>query len=179
MKLCYAERGSLTGTRAAYALLEHMVKSQYGVPLPEVKKHATGKPYFLGRPDICFSLSHTKTHVLCAVGPVPVGVDIETVRPVRPGVAERVCALDELKAFDFFDLWVLKESFFKLSGQADLPFWKLCFSRRGGAIIAPDASVTARLFDGVPGCRAAVCVRGDKIPDNIDVMDLSKIIADT
>jgi 4'-phosphopantetheinyl transferase len=64
-----------------------MVADVYGAALPAVKKHRTGKPYFPDRPDIFFSLSHTSTHVLCAVASTPVGVDIEAIRPVRPGVA--------------------------------------------------------------------------------------------
>jgi 4'-phosphopantetheinyl transferase len=175
MKLCCAGRGGLTGTQAVYALLEYMVTTAYGIPMPRVKKHRTGKPYFPDRPDICFSLSHTSSHVLCAVSARPVGADIETVRSVRPGVAERVCTPDELGAFDFFELWVLKESFLKLSGRTDVSFKKLCFARDGDAIVTPDGSVTARLFGDIPGCRAAVCSLGDDIPETIERIELPEI----
>ncbi len=178
MKLCYAGRGGLSGTEAVHALLGYMVTQIYGLPMPALKKHRSGKPYFSDRPDICFSLSHTAEHVLCAVGPVPVGVDIEAIRPVRIGVAERVCAPDELDLFDFFELWVLKESFFKLFGSTDVPFKKICFKRDGGTIITPDNSISARLFDDIPGCRAAVCTLGDGMPERIEYVDISKITQD-
>ena len=174
MKICCAERGGLSGTRAVYTLLEHMIDTLYGIPMPYVKKHRTGKPFFPDRPDLCFSLSHTSTHVLCAVGTQNVGVDIETIRPVRAGVAERVCTPEELAAFGFFELWVLKESYIKVSGNTDVSFKKLCFRRDGGAIITPDDAVTARLFDSIPGCLAAVCSRGSSIPEMIECINLPK-----
>lgn len=176
MKLCCAERGGLGGSQAVYALLKYMVTREYGIPMPAVKRFQTGKPYFPERSDIHFSLSHTSTHVLCAVSAKPVGVDIEAVRPVRPGVAGRVCTPDELLAFKFFELWVLKESFIKLSGNTDISLKKICFARDGERIITPDKSVAARLFEDVPGCRAAVCSLGDDIPESVEYVKPSNII---
>ena len=176
MKLLYARRGNFGGSKAVYALLEYLVALEYGIPMPEVRKHSTGKPYFPERPDIHFSLSHTKTHVLCAVSDSPVGVDIETVRSIRPGVPERVCTPSELLIFDFFDLWVLKESFIKLSGNTNTPLKSICFSRAGEAIIAQDLRVRSRHYDTVPGCAAAVCSLDDDITEAIEMADLSKIL---
>jgi phosphopantetheinyl transferase len=105
----------------------------------------------------------------------PVGVDIETIRSVRTGVAERVCSPDELGTFDFFELWVLKESFLKLSGKTEVSFNKLCFARDGDTIVTPARSVAARLFNDVPGCRAAVCSLGIEIPKAIECVELSEI----
>lgn len=138
--------------------------------MPAVGRLSGGKPYFPGRPDIHFSLSHTKTHVLCAISDFPVGVDVETVRPVRQGVAERVCTPDELCAFDFFELWVLKESFIKLSGNTHVSLKNICFKRDGDKIITPVGSTTAHLFYTIPGCRAAVCSKGCSIPAAIELI---------
>ena len=175
MKLCCTARGGLTGTQAVYALLEYMIVNTYGIPMPVIKKHRTGKPYFPNRPDLCFSLSHTAEHVLCAVGMYPIGVDIEAIRPVKPGVAERVCSSNELQTFDFFELWVLKESYYKLNGKSDIPFKEICFSRSNDTVLTPDKSVTARLYDDVPGCRAAVCSLNKFLPKSIEFVELSKI----
>ena len=131
---------------------------------PPSERRETGKPYFPDRPDICFSLSHTKTHLLAAVSGRPVGADIETRRPVRPGVAERVCAPEELGAFDFFELWVLKESFVKVTGETRVNPRNVRFGRAGGALVTPDPGIRARLFDAIPGCAAAVCVMGGPLP---------------
>lgn len=170
MLICCAPVGGRSGSAAVYALLEYAVSKSYGIPMPAVKKQSGGKPYFPDRPDIHFSLSHAKTHVLCAISDFPVGVDIETVRHLRQGVAERVCTPDELCVFDFFELWVLKESFIKLSGNTHVSFKNIRFKRNGGKIITPDGSATAHLFYTVPGCRAAVCSKGGSIPAAIELI---------
>lgn len=170
MLICSAPVGERSGSAAAYALLEYAVGKSYGIPMPAVRKQSGGKPYFPDRPDIHFSLSHAKTHVLCAVSDFPVGVDIETVRHVRQGVAERVCVPDELCAFDFFELWVLKESFLKLSGNTHVSLKSICFKRDGDKIYTPDGGTIARLFYSVHGCRAAVCSKGGSIPAAIELI---------
>jgi hypothetical protein len=86
------------------------------------------------------------------VSDTPVGADIETLRPIRRGAAERVCTEDELRAFDFLELWTLKESWIKLVGRP-LPMRELVFARDGDEIIPPISST-----DGRAKCRL---LRGD------------------
>jgi phosphopantetheinyl transferase len=164
-----APRGESSGSAAVYALLARLVREEYGVPLPEIQKTPAGKPFFPDRPDIHFSLSHTLTHVLAAVSDAPVGVDIETVRPRRAGLAVRVCAPEELALFDFFDLWVLKESYIKLYGGTLGDIFSLRFSRAGGKILPPDGAAVCALYDSVPGCRAAISLSGGKPPERLTI----------
>lgn len=142
----------------AYRLLEYAVRTSLGVPCPKVAKDAWGKPFFPARPELCFSLSHTRGAVMVCLGEVPCGCDIDLIRPVRPGVVERVCAPEELAEFDFFELWTLKESFFKLRGRSEKPLWEARFSRKGGRILSPDPDVHCALFPLGPFA-AAVCAR--------------------
>ncbi len=172
MLICCAERRERPGSETVYALLNYAVRSAYDIDMPAVHKLPGGKPVFPSRPDIHFSLSHARTHVLCAVADRPVGVDVETIRPVRAGVAERICTADELSAFDFFELWVLKESFLKLKGDPSVPVRQLLFSRNGNAIMAPDGTSVARLFDAIPGCTAAVCAADGIVPEIIEMVEL-------
>ena len=141
--------------RDARRLLALALREECGIPLPEIAKDINGKPFFPARPDIHFSLSHTKTHVMAVLGDAPCGCDTEAIRPLRSGVAERVCAPEELDCFDFFSCWVLKESFLKVTG-VPRPLDTLRFTKRDGQIITPDPAIAARLYD-VEGCRAAVC----------------------
>ncbi|MDR3277456.1 MAG: 4'-phosphopantetheinyl transferase superfamily protein [Oscillospiraceae bacterium] len=164
-----APRGALPGSAAVYALLARLVREEYGVPLPAVQKTPAGKPFFPDRPDIHFSLSHTVTHVLAAVSDSPVGVDVETVRPRRAGLAARVCSPEELALFDFFDLWVLKESCIKLRGGTLGDIFSLRFSRADGKILAPDPGVSCELYGSVPGCRAAVAVLNGNPPKQLTI----------
>lgn len=171
MKLYCARRGQVSGSAAVYALLGHGVRQIYNIPMPIVAKEPTGKPYFPDRQDIHFSLSHTSSHVLCAVSEALVGADIEAIRSVRPGVPERVCMPDELSMFDFFELWTLKESFIKVSGNTNVFLKNIVFSRTNGKIVTPDCALSARLFNCIPGCRAAVCSAGVTIPESIEMVD--------
>jgi 4'-phosphopantetheinyl transferase len=170
LKLYCTHPGRRSGSEAVYALLSHAVWNIYHIPIPTVAKYPSGKPYFPDRPDIHFSLSHTSTHVLCAISEAAVGADIETVRSVRKGVAGRVCTAEELRAFDFFELWVLKESFVKLSGNTSIPLKNINFGREGSRIITPEDGVTAQLFYDIPGCMAAICSAGMPIPESIDII---------
>lgn len=177
--LFYCQKGSLSGHDAAYKLLGCAYNALYGTALPMVEKTPMGKPFFPAQPQTCFSLSHSKALVLCAIGESPVGADIEVHRPVLAGVAQRVCTDQELAAFDFFQLWTLKESYLKLVGDTHLSAKSLLFSRRNDAIVTPDQEVSARLFETLPGCTVAVCVRGGPLPAALTLMPLSKIHVDT
>ena len=70
----------ISGSEAVYSLLGHMFKTIYGGDLPAIEKTPNGKPFFPARQDVHFSLSHSRTHVMCALSNKPVGVDIESPR---------------------------------------------------------------------------------------------------
>ena len=48
-----------------------------------------GKPFLLEHPQIQFNISHCKNAVLCGIGSKPLGVDVETIRPMRERVLRR------------------------------------------------------------------------------------------
>ena len=145
-------------------LLECAYRMQYGGPLPAIQKTAMGKPFFPDRPQIFFSLSHTKTHVACALGGAPVGVDIEVLRSPSPRLIRRVCAPAERETFGFMQLWVLKESYIKYTGNNRVSLQELVFRGTPDRIVAPDGLALCRLYDSVPGCAAALCA-GEMPPE--------------
>ena len=109
---------------AAYALAQQML-AEAGVkqPIP-FSFEPNGKPYVGGGPF--FSLSHSGDFVACAVAERPVGVDIETFRPLRAQLACRVCCEEEAGYvfpdgdFDvrrFLRLWTAKEAVLKCTGE--------------------------------------------------------------
>lgn len=157
MRLFWAEREKEDGSLLARALLGYGVSEMYGITMPVIEKSALGKPCFLLRPDIHFSLSHTKTCVFCAISDFPVGADTETIRPIRSGLAERLFSPGELESFGFFELWAMRESYYKLLGGEGLNFSGIHFKRGPYGIIPPDGNTAVRLFDDIPGCAAAVC----------------------
>ena len=170
MKLCCMKKNEMAGSPAAYRLLEHMISSEYGIALPEIHKTANGKPFFPSRPDIHFSISHSNTHVLCAVDRAPVGCDIESPRKVSERVKDYAASAVELAMFDFLDLWVLKESYIKLFGLTLLVAKKTHFSICEGIIVSPDPSVHCKLYKDIPSCPAAVCSMSGGFPDALDII---------
>ena len=178
MKLCGMKKNELAGSPAAYRLLAHMILSEHGISMPEIKKTVAGKPYFSARPDIHFSISHSRTHVLCAVGDSPVGCDIEAPREVSRRVIDYAASAEELEVFDFLDLWVLKESYIKLFGLTLASVRKLYFSIHNDVITAPDPSVFCKLYKDIPGCPAALCSLSGSLPDTIDIIDIGKLCAE-
>ena len=92
---------------------------------PERAVTPAGKPYFPARPEFHYSISHSGEWVVCAVGAVPLGVDIQVERPVRPVVFRALSpveqreldGLEEQERFPaFFDVWCLKEAYSKAIG---------------------------------------------------------------
>lgn len=129
-----------------YRLLALAVERVYAVPCPVVAKDKYGKPFFPTRPDIHFSLSHTRGMVLAMLDSAPCGCDVERPREVSQRVMSRVCAPGELSDFDFIELWTLKESCYKLMGHTDKPFADLTFRRLGDKILTPCPDARALTF---------------------------------
>ena len=115
-----------------------------------------GKPWFPQAPQIHFSLSHTAGLVLCALGEIPVGADAERPRQLRPGTAEKLMTPREAADFDFFQLWTLRESYFKLTGRGGPRGPRFCRTAEG--IRCEDGDVYFSLYE-IAGCPAAVCAR--------------------
>jgi len=140
------------GPLFAYALLSFALERAYSLHAGALAYTDQGKPYLPGHP-VHLSLSHSKSHALCAVADVPLGCDIETHRSVPAYTQRRVLGADEPPE-DFFAYWTLKESHFKLHGDFDRPFSTLTFTLAGDQATGQDAH--GWLYHEVPGCTAAV-----------------------
>lgn len=93
-----------------------------------IARTEAGKPYLPDCPGVHISLSHAGDVVLCAVAGAPVGCDAEIIDPRRVRVAARCFTPEENALIDaavtshdravlFTRLWVLKESFLKVTGR--------------------------------------------------------------
>ena len=160
MILLYSEISNRSdGSGTARRLLQAAVRREFGVAMPEISRTENGKPYFKERPDIHFSLSHTKTRAFAIVADVPVGFDAEIPRAVGGRTQKWACSEAELREFDFFDLWVMKESCVKLYGGRlfDMRRFAMARSPGGARSSGPDGrTVFLRPADGIPDTRAAV-----------------------
>ena len=121
MRLAWTRLDGKDGHDAAYALLEQLV----GTPLPPIRRTEAGKPYFAdGGPH--FSISHTTNHAFCCVSERKIGIDAEEIgRRVDLRLANKILSVGEKALFDtamdkqdcLLRLWVLKESYAKLTGR--------------------------------------------------------------
>ena len=137
-------RSRAPGSAFAYSLLRYALEVWKGAPeLPEITTDGRGKPYFPERPDWHFSLSHTRGFVLAAVSAAPVGADVQLRDGRGERLAGRLMSEREREQFDFYELWSLRESLYKLTGEGSLR--SLRFERRGGLIVPPRGRALPRL----------------------------------
>ena len=145
----------------AEQLLDTVYGLIYSSKMPKIKKTPNGKPYFPDRLDIHFSLSHSKTHILCGLSSTPIGVDIESPREINDRTLDFFSTPVELEYFHPLELWVLKESYIKLFGKTLTDVKNLHFTRLGEKIISPDKSVKSYLLQ-IDSCYAAVSFIGEE-----------------
>lgn len=103
-------------------LLNHALE-KIGINNPIIDTHRYGKPYLKNYSSIQFNLAHSEDYVICAVSDTPVGVDIECIHDIDLDVAKNYFDSDEYEYIlnsnninAFFELWVLKESYMKMTG---------------------------------------------------------------
>ena len=80
-----------------------------------------GKP-FAKNVDAHFNVSHSGDYVVCAVSDKEIGIDIEKIRAINPRTAERFANSVEIEYINstpngLFEIWVLKEAYFKCTGS--------------------------------------------------------------
>ena len=114
------------GSAAVYLLLRLALREMYCInKAVDFEYSEKGKPLLKDYPQIYFSLSHSKHIAACAVSEFEVGIDVQYIAPVSDAVAKRVLTRKEYagyksssdKAEYFCELWTIKESFLKKTGQ--------------------------------------------------------------
>lgn len=187
MRLYYADIRGIDETNALYPPLSENKGSAFGVsllsvayldyagaPIPKIVKLLTGKPFSPDRPEYHYSISHSKTHVFVALSKNPVGVDTETHRFIKQTTIEKLTTPAELAGLTFFDIWVLRESLFKLTGKGDTRTMR--FYKRNGKIVAPEDGVFCRLYSDIEGSSAAVSCYENDFPDKITKIAIEKLL---
>ena len=92
----------------SYLMLLELLSAVYpelDTSKPEFGYTAQGKPFLLARPDIHFSISHTKNAILVAISDAPIGVDIEAFRSPSSALIARTMNATEQAAIATADGW--------------------------------------------------------------------------
>jgi len=121
------ERGKMLSAGAGL-LLDNMLHA-HGLRERDMRyvEGEHGKPAFELHPELHFSLSHSGNLVACAMGDMPVGVDVQTIVTARDSLVNYIMSdseksqLQALKDLDaknayFTLLWTLKECYAKATG---------------------------------------------------------------
>lgn len=134
---------------AAAGLLLARYARQLGFDrFPALREDVYGKPYFPDAPQAQFSLSHSGGYAALATSSLPVGVDIQEIRPERvmaavrfltePEQAQLTALPQEKEVQAFFRLWTLKESYGKMTGRGLLGANAFSVDLSGPAVLPPD-----------------------------------------
>ena len=130
----------------AYRLLKEALGREFGlVEMPRIAWEEKGKPYFPEYPHIYFNLSHSCGAAVCALHHLPIGVDVESMRPAPKRLAEGRSDLD------FFRWWTGREATIKRRGE------------RWTALLRDEEPDEGCLWleNLLPGCIVAVCPSED------------------
>lgn len=131
-------------------LLRKGLKIDYGINYDDcdsipVIKGVHGKPQLKEYPHIFHNISHTAGLAACAIGDVPMGIDVEEIRPFSENIIRKVMSEQEKEQFYklkeeertafFFKIWTLKESYVKAGGWGiTIPLTEFSFELRPDGI---------------------------------------------
>lgn len=186
-KPCKAAQQHWHGRR----LLAQALKEEYQIDFTEdmITLMANGKPCFKELP-IFFNISHCSGMAVCALADVPVGVDVETGRRVKDSIMHRVLSpweqayvkeqvhvkeqanvKEQPESVDrFLELWTLKESFIKMTGEGlriplDTVDFRLRESIEAGKAVAEDGSAAAEEGSAVAEDGSATAEEGSAVAE--------------
>ncbi|HHW67016.1 MAG TPA: 4'-phosphopantetheinyl transferase superfamily protein [Epulopiscium sp.] len=168
-----------------------LVRYLIGAKLNKKNKELRFNNNYFGKPFLCdyscihFNLSHSREWIVCALGPVPVGIDIEFIRPIDFDLAKMFFSeydyknlmkkkgLEKLKFF--YDLWTIKESYVKAKGMGmTIPFnsFSIIISKYGKIICFSDYDTTHnrynfKQYNISEEYKLCVCCQGDTFLDYI------------
>lgn len=125
-------------------------------------KNSFGKPYAENLP-VYFSVSHSADMVICAVSDKEIGIDIEKIKKFNPKAAEKFATEKELEYIcsnekGFFEIWTLKEAYFKCIGTglgSDIK--DVSFEIMPNKIVCSDGGYGLSFYDAAEGYICSVC----------------------
>lgn len=124
----------------AEIILRYALCERYGFSNEYIKFYYSeyGKPYLLDHNDVYFNLSHSGSWVICGIGSVPLGVDVEEMKKKELSIANKIYTKEENYSIftqssenrikTFYKIWTLKESYVKNVGKGlSIPFDSFSF----------------------------------------------------
>lgn len=185
------QRGVLAEVLLRYALyINYALKEEIAFTY-----NGFGKPSLKNRENVFFNMSHSGDWVICGVGDVSVGVDVEQIVKPDLRIARRFFSDEEYsylsglngeqQTADFFKIWILKESYIKEAGKGlSIPLDTFYFIFDKGEIQVQDKNGLRKDLQFIAGkldeghCYA-VCIKceGQKCIDKeIRIVDIQELL---
>jgi 4'-phosphopantetheinyl transferase len=178
-----------------YLLVNHLVRrsAPWMKEVPTVGTNEFGKPYLQDYRDLHFNLSHSGSWVACVLSSAPVGIDVEQIQSGWQEIARNVFAPSEMEDFlampvaqgegYFFDVWTLKESYLKMTGEGlSHPLTGIAVGRTGtGELrILHDDRAVADVFPAVSGrlqgYRLALCAQIRPTLESLEFIAMDRLL---
>lgn len=168
-RIAYCGQESARRQRLGAGLLLQQVFRMHGIESDVLQFEDGGKPIVDG---LSFNLSHSGNLVLCAVGSQDVGCDVEKLREAPKKVGSRFFTEQEqdyLNTLDdeeydraFFQIWTMKESYVKMTGEGLRVPLSMLETDRGtplGMIRNGEREVCHYKEYDIPGYQVVVCAK--------------------
>ncbi len=155
-----------------------------------LNKDNYGKPFLKGFKDFHYNLSHSQKWIVCAVDNLPIGIDVEAVRPIETDIARRFFSREEYenliskeiheRTAYFFELWTLKESYIKAWGKGlSVPLDSFTVRSNAMGIEVYTKNEFNKCFFKQyqidPKYKMAVCAQKEDFPDKIVMKGLEEL----
>ena len=145
-------------------LCRKAISEHCGIAPEEIvfSKNEHGKPC-AENVSVHFNSSHSADMVICCISDDEIGIDIEKIKPFNPKAANKFATEDELeyissKENGFFEIWTLKEAYFKCIGTGlSSNIKSVSFSITQNGIICSDSQYELSFVDIEEGYICSVC----------------------
>lgn len=149
-----------------------------------------GKPFLKNSEQFHFNISHSGEWVICATDTSVIGTDVEFIKPIDLGIAERFFSKEEYKDLlnktgperlqYFYDLWTLKESYIKAEGKGlSIPLDSFTIKANNGNIKVKTENrfrdCHFRQYDIDRNYKLSVCATGETGFDCVEVREVEEI----
>ncbi|EFM10630.1 4'-phosphopantetheinyl transferase [Paenibacillus curdlanolyticus YK9] len=110
-------------------LIRRVLREKYNIDNDDIvfSFNTYGKPTIAGPIEQQYNVSHAGSWIVGAISALPVGIDVEAIKPIDMAVAHRFFSsvecgqlaelTPEQQQLRFYELWTLKESYIKAVGK--------------------------------------------------------------
>lgn len=184
------ERSIFAGLLLRYAFLQAGYSSEVW-RRAVIARGTYGKPYLKEYPKFHYSLSHSGEWVVCAADTMPIGIDIQEMKPWKLTLAKRFYHEEEYNRLlalegedqdrqteEFYSMWTAKESAVKLDGRGigagigqyvtDKDYNNICDR-------VNKQTYYTRRYDMLKGYMICVCSEAEFFPDLPVGIDLKNV----